>query len=96
MKYLVDVRIHDREAAHPHIARHLRYLNAHLESGDFALFGAYADGTGGLIVAEAPSAQALDALLREDPLQAGRCAQWRATPFTIGRLNAAALAPDVR
>lgn len=35
MKFLVDVRIHDREAAKQHLAAHLAYLNAHFETGDF-------------------------------------------------------------
>lgn len=41
MKYLVDVRIHDRTAAGPYLPDHLAYLNARFDAGDFLLFGAY-------------------------------------------------------
>lgn len=33
MKFLVDVRITDREAAKPYLPAHLEYLNRHFENG---------------------------------------------------------------
>lgn len=38
MKFLVDVRITDREAAKPYLPAHLEYLNRHFENGDFYSF----------------------------------------------------------
>lgn len=90
MQFLVDVRIRDSAQAAPHLADHLAYLNAHFDSGDFLMFGAYAGGEGGALIARAPSRGALDDLLAADPLQAGHCAEWIVTEFKTGRLNAAA------
>ena len=52
MKFLVDVRITDREAAKPYLPAHLEYLNRHFENGDFILFGAYVHGEGGMLIAQ--------------------------------------------
>lgn len=95
MKFQVDVRIHDRAAATPHLADHLAYLNAHFDAGDFLMFGAYAGGAGGSLIAEAPSREALDAVLDADPLKAGRCAEWSVVEFKVGRINVKALEPEV-
>ncbi len=93
MRFQVDVRIHDRAAAMPYLADHLAYLNEHFDAGDFLMFGAYAAGAGGSLVAEAPSREALDAVLDADPLKAGRCAAWSVEEFKVGRINAKALEP---
>ncbi len=90
MKFLVDVRIHEREAAKPHLAAHLAYLNAHFETGDFSMFGAYGDGTGGMLIAEAASPEALESVLELDPLKAGNCAKWQATPLKVACFDPAA------
>ena len=92
MKYLVDVRIHDREAAKPHLAGHLAYLNAHFETGNFSMFGAYGDGTGGMLIAEASSLEALEAVLNLDPLKAGNCTKWQVTPLKVACFDPAAFA----
>lgn len=91
MKFLVDVRIHDRAAAVPYLADHLAYLKAHFEAGDFLMFGAYAGGAGGSLIAEAPSREALNEVLDADPLKGGRCAVWSVEEFKVGRINAKAL-----
>ena len=91
MKFLFDVRIHDRAAAVPYLADHLAYLKAHFEAGDFLMFGAYAGGAGGSLIAEAPSREALNEVLDADPLKGGRCAVWSVEEFKVGRINAKAL-----
>ena len=93
MQFQVDVRIHDRAAALPYLADHIAYLNEHFEAGDFLMFGAYAGGAGGSLIAEAPSREALDALLDADPLKAGLCAVWNVEEFKVGRINAKVLEP---
>ena len=55
MKFLVDVRITDREVAKPYLPAHLEYLNRHFENGDFILFGAYVHGEGGMLIAQSES-----------------------------------------
>lgn len=93
MQFQVDVRIHDRAAGMPYLADHLAYLNAHFEAGDFLMFGAYAGGAGGSLIAQAPTREALDAVLDADPLKAGRCAVWSVEEFKVGRINVKALEP---
>ena len=93
MKYLVDVRIHDRTAAGRYLPDHLAYLNARFDAGDFLLFGACGGGAGGALIAEAPDAESLEKILAADPLKEGACATWVVTPFAVGRMAAEALAP---
>ena len=92
MKFLVDVRIHDHAAAKPLLPAHLNYLNVHFDSGDFLIFGAYSTGEGGMLIAKADSRDALEAMLAQDPLRAGHCAQWAVTEITIARADGTALA----
>lgn len=87
MKFLVDVRIHDAAAAAPLLPAHMAYLVKHFDSGDFLLFGAYGDKTGGALIAKAASRSALDALLAADPLRAGSCAVWTVTEFTVAKVH---------
>lgn len=69
MKFLVDVRITDREAAKPYLPAHLEYLNRHFENGDFILFGAYVHGEGGMLIAQSELIDSLNLLLQADPLK---------------------------
>ncbi len=87
MQCLVDVRIRDREAALPHLPGHIAYLNAYFESGDILCFGGYEDGTGGMMIVQADSPEALEALLAADPLKAADCAEWLVTGFAMKRLS---------
>lgn len=51
----------------------------------------FSGDAGGSLVAEAPTREALDAVLDADPLKAGRCAVWSVEEFKVGRINAKAL-----
>lgn len=85
MKFLVDVRITDREAAKPYLPAHLGYLNRHFENGDFILFGAYVQGEGGVLIAQSESIDSLNLLLQADPLKKGNCATWETLEFRVAR-----------
>ena len=85
MKFLVDVRITDREAAKPHLPAHLEYLNRHFENGDFILFGAYVHDEGGMLIAQSESIDSLNLLLQADPLKKGNCATWETFEFRVAR-----------
>ena len=89
MMHLVDVRITDAAAAAPLLAAHRDYLAAHFASGEFVLFGAYADGS---LIAQTESAGALEALLALDPLKAGSCAVWNVSEFVVAAAHADKLA----
>lgn len=54
------------------------------------MFGAYGDGTGGMLIAEAASPEALESVLELDPLKAGNCAKWQATPLKVACFDPAA------
>ena len=85
MQYVVDVRIHDREASQPYIPGHIAYLNAYFESGDILCFGGYDDGTGGMMIVRADSPEALEKLLAADPLKDAGCAEWFVKGFAMKR-----------
>lgn len=92
MMHLVDVRITDAAAAAPLLAAHRDYLAAHFASGEFVLFGAYGDGSGGALIAQTESAGELEALLALDPLKAGSCAVWNVSEFVVAAAHADKLA----
>ena len=85
MKFLVDVRITDREAEKPYLPAHLEYLNRHFENGDFILFCAYVHGEGGMLIAQSESIHSLNLLLQADPLKKGNCATWEKFEFRVAR-----------
>ncbi len=91
MKFLADIRIPDRKAAEPFLKDHLAYLNAHFDSGDFLMFAAYANGEGGMLIAQADSREAMDALLAADPLHSCQSVRYQTTEMKIGRVCVQAL-----
>jgi uncharacterized protein YciI len=61
---------------------HRQYLAALKERGQLAASGPFADGSGALIVYEAPSPEEAEALLRGDPFHAnGIFLSWRLRPW---------------
>ena len=77
MQFQVDVRIHDRAAAMPYLADHLAYLNAHFEAGDFLMFGSYAGGAGGSLIAQAPTRSTRCSMRILSRPAAAPCGAWR-------------------
>ena len=62
--------------------QHRQYLAALKEKGQLAISGPFADGSGALIVYEAESAAAAEAILRGDPFHAnGVFLRWHLRPW---------------
>ena len=67
------------EANHP---AHRTYIRTLLESGQLRAAGPFADDAGGLWVLDAETAEAAEAILKQDPLvAAGVIASWRIRPM---------------
>ena len=92
-RFLVSVRITEKDKAGPYLGDHMAYLRKHFESGEFLFFGPYAESPGGWLIAEAPNRAALDELIAADPLLAcSGCAQYSAEAIRIG--SSRAVKPD--
>jgi uncharacterized protein YciI len=61
---------------------HRQYLNALKERGQIAATGPFTDGSGALIIYEAPTKEEAEALLRGDPFHAnGIFLSWQLRPW---------------
>lgn len=87
MQFLVDIKIHSPQLAKPLLPAHLDYLNRCFESGDILLFAAYADCSGGMLIAKADSEAALEELLARDPLRKANCAAWQSQSMHVARAS---------
>ncbi len=64
--------------------KHREYLNSLLANGKLACSGPFTDGYGALIVYEAESAEAAEALIRADPFHDGGVfVQWVVRPWKM-------------
>lgn len=88
-QYLVTVRITDRNKAAPKLAEHMAYLQARFAGGDFLMFGAFADGSGGWIMAKAKDEAALKTVLEADPLHPLACTESVIEEMKIAKASAA-------
>ncbi|MDO5531658.1 YciI family protein [Sutterella sp.] len=88
MRFLVTVRIPDRAAVAPLVPMHLAYLNAETDAGHFLAFGAFADGSGGWLIAEAESLGALESILAKDPAAAVKSVTYSPEEIHVGRVGA--------
>ncbi|WP_291425019.1 YciI family protein [Deinococcus sp.] len=61
---------------------HRAWLDQHYISGVFLTSGRKADGSGGVIVAQAGSEQQLRDIFRDDPFVKQGCSEYRYTAFT--------------
>ncbi len=69
------------EAARP---RHRAYLTTLTENGNLFASGPFEDGSGALIVYEAETAGAVDALMKNDPFfEAGVFISWTVRPWKV-------------
>lgn len=74
------------EAARP---AHRAYLTSLLENGQLFASGPFEDGYGALIVYEADSPEAVDAIMKADPFHAaGVFVKWTVRPWKLLFLNA--------
>ena len=79
IEYLQDAAVVDA-----HRPAHRAYLTSLLDQGQLFASGPYADGTGALIVYQADSADAAEALLKADPFHtAGVFLRWTLRPWKV-------------
>lgn len=71
MKYATSIDyLQDAKVVEAHRPAHRAYLTSLLEKGQLFASGPYEDGSGALIVYEADSPEAAEALLKADPFHA--------------------------
>jgi uncharacterized protein YciI len=83
MKYAAIIEyLQDAEKVQAIRPTHREYLTKLKAAGQLALAGPFADGSGALIVYEAESPEAAEALLRADPFYAsGVFLKWQLRPW---------------
>jgi uncharacterized protein len=83
MKYAAIIEyLQDKETVERVRPVHRQYLASLKEKGQLAASGPFADGSGALIVYEAESPAAADALLKADPFHAnGVFLRWQLRPW---------------
>lgn len=63
------------------MAAHVRFLKKHYAAGHFLISGRKIPRDGGIILAMAPSPEAVDAIIREDPFYTRGLADFRIIQF---------------
>ena len=76
LDYLVPLPVIDQ-----HLAAHRAHLAEQYAAGKFVVSGAQVPRTGGVILARAPSREAAEALVREDPFHAAGVARYTVIEF---------------
>jgi uncharacterized protein YciI len=85
MKYAAVIEyLQDKETVDRLRPVHRQYLASLKERGQLAVSGPFADGSGALIVYEAESAEAAEAILQGDPFyRGGIFVSWRLRPWNV-------------
>lgn len=85
MKYAASIEYsQDTTLVEAHRPAHRAYLTSLLDKGKLFASGPYADGSGALIIYEADSDDAADALLTADPFHAaGVFLKWTLRPWKV-------------
>ncbi len=85
MKYAAVIEyLQDQETVERLRPVHRQYLASLKANGQLAASGPFADGSGALIVYEAESAQAAEAILKGDPFHAnGVFVRWQLRPWNV-------------
>jgi uncharacterized protein YciI len=85
MKYATSIEyLQDAAIVEAHRPAHRAYLTSLLEKGQLFASGPYADGSGALIIYEADSPEAAEALLKADPFHAaGVFLRWTMRPWKM-------------
>ena len=85
MKYAASIEyLQDAAVVEAHRPAHRAYLTSLLEKGQLFASGPYADGSGALIIYEADSPEAADALLKADPFHVARVfLKWTVRPWKV-------------
>ena len=85
MKFAASIEYsQDAALVEAHRPAHRAYLTKLLDEGKLFASGPYADGSGALIVYEADTPEAADALLKADPFHAaGVFLKWTVRPWKV-------------
>ena len=85
MRFATSIEyLQDANVVEAHRSAHRAYLTSLLENGQLYASGPYADGSGALIVYEADSPEAAEALLKADPFHtAGVFLHWEMRPWKV-------------
>lgn len=85
MKYAASIEyLQDAAVVEQHRPAHRAYLTSLLQGGQLFASGPYDDGSGALIVYEADSPDAAEALLKADPFhEAGVFLTWTLRPWKV-------------
>ncbi len=83
--FLVSLTFSDKSKAPLYMEGHKSWLQKGFDDGTFLLSGSLADGTGGAILANAPSTEALQARLAEDPFVSENVVTVSVIAFTPSR-----------
>lgn len=85
MKFAVSIEYsQDVKLVEAHRPAHRAYLTSLLSEGKLFASGPYADGSGALIIYEADSAEAAEAILKADPFHAaGVFLTWTLRPWKV-------------
>ena len=87
MQFLVTVSIFRPEAARPHMAAHLAYLQSAFAAGEIVAYGPFADHTGGWFIAEEPSLEAADTLIGKDPIARAEAAVYDVKAILVAQAS---------
>lgn len=92
MQFLLYVSIPDPKAAEPHLAGHREFLAGEFAARHFLTFGPVKPlGSGGFVLAEYESREALDAAIARDPLTVSGTASYEVTEIVIAKNQIGAL-----
>lgn len=90
--FIIDLHyIVPLEKIDTHMAEHMVYLRTHYKQQDFIVSGRKVPRTGGIIVAQAASREALDAIIQKDPFYIHKLAE-----FTVTEFQASQSLPEIK
>lgn len=77
----------DMSEVDTHLTSHIEYLNKQYSSGVFLASGRKVPRTGGVILAQVESLEALEKILSEDPFKIHGVARYEITEFTPSKTS---------
>ena len=86
--FVVDLRyVVPLERIDAHMKAHMQFLHKYYRENVFVASGRKVPRTGGIILALAPSREAMEAIMREDPFCAHGLAEFTVTEFLTSQVH---------
>jgi uncharacterized protein YciI len=86
--FIIDIKyIAPLEEVDKHIDAHVAYLKKHSENNTFIIVGRKVPRTGGILIANAPSREEVEKIIKEDPFYEYNLAEMTITEFLHARHN---------